>query len=102
MKLLVQNDRLDIISQFEIIDGLPLGVYSLNWGPMGDLFLTRRAPFKKDSFFIDFRKNQREIFIKSFNLNDSNLGVLLTGEKGCGKSLDARKICEEKNFEIQK
>lgn len=77
---------------------LPLGVYTLHWSPKKDfIFLEKiQETFKLPSkiYYQPVDTVLKSVILKSWSTeSESNLGVLLTGEKGQGKTLLAKDIC---------
>ena len=84
------------------IDKLPVGIYSLREMPMsGELYL-----YRMDN---EFKFNHKiygveEAFInrvdKTYNSVNDNLGILLNGIRGTGKSVTSKLICNKLNLPI--
>lgn len=78
-------------------DTLPLGVYKINENPMTKaLYLTR----VQDDFSFPYKVYGMETkfinrVVKTYNATAGNLGVLLNGVKGTGKTVTAQMICNE-------
>lgn len=76
---------------------LPVGVYKINANPMtGELFLTHlqkefEFPYKVYGVESEFVKRVG----KTFKATTGNLGVLMNGVKGTGKTVTAEMICNE-------
>lgn len=67
---------------------------------IGEYYLEEQAPFKLPEKIygnIDLYANR---YLKKFNSRNKNLGILLTGLKGTGKSLLAKKVCIESNMPV--
>lgn len=88
----------DITSQ---VKHLPIGVYTLKEDKMIGLYLDHAQNnfgfthkiYGKDTNFINR-------CIKSYNNTTGNLGVLLSGIQGTGKSVTAKLICNELNLPV--
>lgn len=75
---------------------LPIGSYDVNFDKFTGFFLTTRP---------DLAANEEKIYgnhlakvqkvIRSFQLTDRNFGIILSGQKGIGKSLFARLLAQE-------
>jgi hypothetical protein len=83
----------DITTQ---ISTLPVGVYAIREDPFKSLYLERRADkfefthkvYGKDQLFIDR-------VCKTYQNTAGNIGVLLNGVKGTGKSVTAKILCNQ-------
>lgn len=82
----------DITNQ---VNELPLGVYSLNQSMFG-FFLEKiedRFEFNHKLYGLETGLINR--VVKTWQLTDRNLGVLLNGLKGTGKTVTSKVICNE-------
>ncbi len=84
---------------------LPLGIYTLQWSPRKDfIFLEKiQETFKLPSkiYYQPVDSVLKNVILKSWSTeSESNLGVLLTGEKGQGKTLLAKDICNIVNIPV--
>lgn len=79
-----------------VTDNLPVGTYEVQFSMRQGYWLTKR-----DNFAIGNKKvygNQPERIKKifhNFNKRDSNLGVMLSGTKGMGKTLFSKMVAQE-------
>jgi hypothetical protein len=77
----------------EELERLPVGVYTLEYGPFGSMYLDRM----KEEFVFPYKLYGSDGFpdrvIKSFKAKTGNLGVMLCGLKGTGKTVQAEQIC---------
>ncbi len=75
---------------------VPVGVYKINWDPKQGFYLTQVSnkfvfPYKvygQENDFIDR-------VIKTYKNTNSNLGILMNGVKGAGKTVTAQQICNK-------
>lgn len=76
---------------------LPAGFYATATTPMapGKVFLNVAEPLTIPPKIYGDSTNRMNRIINSFKATDKNLGVLLYGESGSGKSLLAKQICVE-------
>lgn len=74
-------------------DVLPLGTYRLQYNERTDEFyLNKIEDFKlPKKLYGDFSFCDR--ILNTFDNTEKNLGVLLSGEKGSGKTILAKKVC---------
>lgn len=78
------------------MDLLPMGIYHIKSHPMRGLYLSRT----EDSFEFNHKVyGVEQSFInrvvKSYSVSTDNMGVLLNGIKGTGKSVTAKLICNK-------
>lgn len=77
---------------YEIHENLPLGVYQLTKRLDGEYDLIKIKDLSlPDKLYGDLSIVDK--WIKSFNTFDKNLGILLSGLKGSGKTIYAKKFC---------
>ena len=85
----------------ESVDKIPVGNWLLCQNQMtGEFFLKRKPDFTiPDKIYGDVIEVAKK-FLNTFSHTDKNLGILLSGMKGTGKSLLARKLCIDSNLPI--
>jgi nicotinamidase-related amidase len=79
----------------DIQRSLPLGSYVLGAGPLG-FYLTDIAPFALPPRIYGGMEKTAERILSTFNARKESTGVVLSGEKGSGKTLTAKilsRIC---------
>lgn len=99
MKIVESNGKFKSIEVEGIYDQLPLGVYILKFDlNEGGFFLQRKEYFVLPrKIYGDHSITQR--WIKSWNeVSEKNMGIILSGLKGSGKTITAQMFC----IEIQK
>lgn len=76
-------------------DKLPVGVYLLKFDPKAGYFLNKKPDFiLPKKVYGDHSVIHR--WITSYNENsEKNLGIILSGQKGTGKTITAQKFCIE-------
>lgn len=89
------------ISSTNIIDKLPVGVYKIVIPQMAPAYLYKEM----DSFtfnykLYDVKKSLVDRVHKTYHNTTGNLGVLLNGVKGTGKSVTAKLICNKLNLPV--
>lgn len=79
---------------------LPLGTYRLRYNELrSEFYLLQIEDFKLPTkLYGNFSICNR--IINTFNTFEKNLGVLLTGEKGSGKTVTAKKVCIESKLPV--
>lgn len=92
-KYAINGDNAYFINGNQIVDRLPVGVYEVNEGMSGPFFSVSKLDLSvEEKLFGDVKENSIRV-LNTFNrLNGRNVGVLLSGEKGSGKTLLAKKI----------
>ena len=94
---IVNNDIVDVLSEncITILKNLPAKVYTINVSLQGQISLKEHNfIFNSKKIYGDLNKKVQRIF-KTYESRDKNLGVLLSGLKGTGKSL-LIKLCIER------
>lgn len=74
----------------EIYDRLPPAQYILRYGPMTGYYLEKNAPFTiPKKIFGDVEERAKRV-LKTYFARNTNTGVMLSGDKGSGKTMFAR------------
>lgn len=81
-----------------LIQGLPLGVYQIEQDNLG-VHLKSRDPFRNLPRVYGKHPGWSRRILDTFAAKDGNMGVLLAGEKGGGKSLLARLISHDASLQ---
>jgi len=96
MNVVVAGDNVQIYGEsIKTYQKLPVGFYTVRFNKMSGFSLQLRSDLKANEEKI-YGKHEdivHKIF-KSYELFDRNFGIILSGEKGIGKSLIARMIAE--------
>ncbi|MEK6828922.1 MAG: ATP-binding protein [Nanoarchaeota archaeon] len=101
MNVLNDNGQYRFFNSLSIEKELKPKNYVFNFNVQtGACWLEDAEDFKVPSKVYDVSSNMRTSVIKSFKTNNKNLGVLLTGNKGQGKSLDAKLLCRDVNIPV--
>jgi len=94
MYLIQSGSKLSIADIQASYQKLPTGNYLLKVDQYGRFFLETKEPFKLPSkLYGDHSITER--WKKAFNASTKNLGILLSGLKGSGKTITAQKLCIE-------
>ncbi len=73
---------------------LPVGIYTLQLDPFSGFFLSKNEDFSLPSkLYGDF--SSIRYWMKTFQEEKKNVGILLSGLKGTGKTIEAKKFCIE-------
>ena len=75
---------------------LPVGSYNVEFHKMRGFFLTERSDLTvtEEKIYGDSEYKVRKV-MRSYYLSDRNFGVLLSGQKGIGKSLFVRLVAQK-------
>lgn len=95
MHILKEKNRYYFYNALTIEKQLESKEYLFNFDENGNCWLEDIEDFKTPSKVYDISTSLREQIKLSYKTNNKNLGVLLTGNKGMGKSLTAKLICKE-------
>lgn len=95
MNIVKNGRKLNFYNDIEILKELKVGVYSLDWDAFGNCFLIEESDFTFPGKIYDVEQAFREQVLNSFNKLNKNIGVLLDGYKGQGKSVTAKQLCIE-------
>ena len=77
----------------EVYDELPKGAYKITIIPMrGPALIKVEMPENKERIYGTHQEKMVKV-LRSYMNTDRNLGVILTGEKGLGKTLASRILC---------
>lgn len=96
MKIVKIDDVLRIYGDgIEIHDKVPVGTYSIQFSKMQGFFLMEHNDLEIKEKLYGHHEEKTEKIMKSFSAFDRNLGVILSGPKGIGKSIFARLLCKK-------
>lgn len=100
MNILNDNGKYRFFNSLTIEERLEPKNYLFNYDEFGNCWLENAESFKVPEKVYDVSSGFRNDIIKSFNHYKKNQGVLLTGNKGQGKSLTAKLLCKELGIPI--
>lgn len=95
MNILKHLGQYLFFNELVLVDRLEPKNYIFNFGPTGSCYLTDMTEFHFPEKVYDTGGELRELVKKGFAQYRGNLGVLLAGAKGQGKSLTAKMICKD-------
>lgn len=92
MNIIKSGSTFDVFGKdIETFHTLPTGTYDVCFQKMKGFFLQSRLPLEvKEKKIYGSHESRATKILNSFNHANRNFGVILTGEKGIGKSLCAR------------
>lgn len=97
MKVINVGNRYEIYDEnLRVYDKIPAGSYVVRFNKMTGFYLdkSKDVEIKEDKIYGVHTKKVKKVF-NSFKLFNRNLGVILSGNKGIGKSLFAKLLAEE-------
>lgn len=86
--------RISNEASMEVSSRLPAGNYTIQQDQFGNMFLERIDSFNISGKLYGDIKERAQRILNTFHLRSASTGVLLTGEKGSGKSLLAKLLCQ--------
>jgi hypothetical protein len=101
-KIWAQNDQTFWLRSFGVSHKiLPNEVFTLEVDPLGNMYLSRVA----DSFAFDYKvydleENLIQRVKRTFAEVPGNLGILMNGTRGTGKTVTAKVMCNELNLPV--
>ncbi len=94
---IVKNEEKRIIlgGSVKVLDHLDPLIYSLNFSKFeGSFLMEKRDFFRKEKMYGKMQDKSKKIF-RAFENREGNLGILLSGDKGLGKSMFMRMVAKE-------
>ena len=76
-------------------DKLPVGTYEVEFSMMQGFFLTKKDNVELTEKIYGVHESKADKILESFKHTDRNLGVILSGNKGIGKSLTAKLLAKK-------
>lgn len=100
MSVIQYGDKFTLANITETYDKLPVGTYMLKFNPDDGFHLIKKEPFElPKKIYGDHSITDR--WLKSWKHNTTkNLGILLVGVKGSGKTITAQKFCVDSNLPV--
>jgi hypothetical protein len=97
MNIVVSGSRVQVYGEdLQTYKELPVGSYDVCFSKMAGFFLTKRPDLlvKENKIYGNSEEKVNKV-LNSFSLTDRNFGVILSGQKGIGKSLFARMLANK-------
>lgn len=85
--------QIDTGDDIDVQDSIPVGTYNVAFAKNRGFFLVEHAPLEINERVYGDHIKKAEKVIRSFEKFTRNLGVILSGPKGIGKSIFARQVC---------
>ena len=90
-------------SSVKVMDKLPVGTYHVTFNPVSGFGLEKReSPFTLPDGYKTFGNREAKVKMVTdvYKSSDKNIGVMLTGAKGIGKTLFARMVATATQKEL--
>lgn len=95
MKVVNIASRFEIYNDtLQVYDTLPAKTYTICFAKMSGFYLEEHADLQIDEKVYGVHDEKAEKVLRSFAGFERSLGVILSGDKGIGKSLFAKRLCE--------
>lgn len=96
-----ESKFIQISKNSQIVEELKPGNYFLRYDEFGPgLYLERSSDFNIPSKMYGDYQSKIDRVLKAFDNVDGNLGVLLSGLKGTGKSITSKLLCAQSNIPV--
>lgn len=96
MKAISIGTRYEIYNDsLKAYDALPAKTYTVRFAQMSGFYLEERTDLAVKEKVYGVHTEKASKVLKSFTLFERNMGVILSGDKGIGKSLFARCLCAQ-------
>ena len=92
MKVLQDGRQFSLTQADSINPRLPVGTYDINANPQKGFYLASRPNFVMPEKIYGGHDKFATRVLKTFNALNKGMAALLSGPKGCGKTLTAKKI----------
>ena len=95
MKVIRSGERYDLYGNGVMTyDALPPKTYTVEFDPRSGCFLKERSDIGSDEKAYGTHEQKIEKVINAFGRVPRSLGVILSGDKGIGKTMFAKKLCQ--------
>lgn len=96
MKIVESSGRLHLYGDdMQAYDQIPAGTYDICFAKMTGFYLARRPNLSVSEKVYGVQGSKVNKVLDAFKMFERNLGVILSGDKGIGKSLTAKMIAQE-------
>lgn len=95
MRIVKSGTKYDVYHDNSLLvyEELPATFFNVKFHQQKGFWLEERNPFTIDEKMYGSHAKKAEKVMRTFNIFERNLGVILSGNKGIGKSLTAKRIC---------
>lgn len=100
MNIIKQGNNHQFFNEIEILQTLPVANYELTWNAMGVCSLMRVDNFELPEKIYDVEAPFRHQILTTFRAKKGNVGVLLDGYKGQGKTVTSKLLCYEAEIPV--
>lgn len=96
MTVINVSDKFQLFpDDLKTFDKLPKGTYVVRFNKMEGFSLMKRDDLKVDEKMYGNHKNKAQKALKTFDVFDRSLGIILSGDKGIGKTMFTRYMAEQ-------
>ena len=96
MKIISTGGTYKIVDDsLKVYDSLPVRVYSIDFSPMNGFSLSNYDDIEINEKIYGEHIKKKDKVLRGFKRADRNFGVILSGDKGIGKSLFAKLLIED-------
>ena len=96
MKIISTGGTYKIVDDsLKVYDSLPVRVYSIDFSPMNGFSLSNYDDIEINEKIYGEHIKKKDKVLRGFKRADRNFGVILSGDKGTGKSLFAKLLIED-------
>jgi len=95
-----ENELTFTASSIETLDNIPVGNWLVKSSPSKGYFLEKSPEFRMPKKIYGDSEKLAQRYLNTFENRTTNLGVLLTGLKGTGKSITAKITCKNSNLPV--
>lgn len=95
-----ENELTFTASPIEALNEIPVGNWLVKFSPTKGYFLEKSPEFRMPKKIYGDSEKLAERYLNTFKNRNNNLGILLTGLKGTGKSITAKITCKNSNLPV--